>query len=439
MGSFNISCFATRQIINPNHSVKVVPVLQESAYHEAKATFGSDPSVVLIGGSNSCCYSNAFWSPLSPFIDAKYADYGNFEFSFEGHNRKFVAQFLNTIFKAAAVVDQGENEYHEKAFNFQEYVAINAPVLHSTLVNTSWFEELAKGFEEVPDEELIACMEYVAKGIWDSRVFVKNYNGIPREVTFAVVSAITFDTFVSHIETTPKYGRNPVTRKAAALAGLAAANRQVASIKKIREQRNLAMSDVDVYFSFSEGLLSQIFSENSSTGFNKLRAPFEGDALALSEKFLAGTISEDEISIEMAEWLQSAYFVSALNYFNIPIAPSITGGQEYDNRPGLEYASLVSKISEAIVVDNKIQSFGDPVEYLLTLPVLEAQRIHSLSKLLDSWDGYMLFDNMTSDEKNVTFKVKVPWHFSDFTEIMQEQTIIDNFNITMTSFSSDNS
>lgn len=75
MGSYNLTCFASRQTITPGDNCFVIPVAQRATFYPSLLRW-RDQTLEAYGISDSVCFPNAFWTPIGAALEAIYDDYG---------------------------------------------------------------------------------------------------------------------------------------------------------------------------------------------------------------------------------------------------------------------------------------------------------------------------------------------------------------------------
>ena len=86
MGSFNIRCFASNQIIAEGNACRIIPIVQSSSFKRAEVSYG-DKTYLVSGASNSSCSASSLWGQASAMLEGKYTDCGTFELSCTPLNR----------------------------------------------------------------------------------------------------------------------------------------------------------------------------------------------------------------------------------------------------------------------------------------------------------------------------------------------------------------
>jgi hypothetical protein len=192
MGSFNTTCFASGQTIAPKDRCFVLPIVESHTSKPVELAHGGE-SFRRYGTTGSVTSPEAFWESFGSFLKATYDDYGNVKLSGNLENRRALVQLFIALAQRAAVVAQGENQYHDVPFDFPTFLAEKAPLLH----------EIVKAFEEerasavYPEDdglfpELVAAWDYVAEAVNEHRLFVADDNGEVLPVDFAIMHAAAY-------------------------------------------------------------------------------------------------------------------------------------------------------------------------------------------------------------------------------------------------------
>ena len=162
MGSFLMSCSLTHQsLVGDNSEVYLIPcVLQKNSY-----SHGLEHSSKTV---TQPVYVADIFQPIGVMFKATYDDYGLFDLDFEDKSVRIMLYTLLVELQAEAkVLEQGENECHDHAVNF----------------NTLEFSiDLNKGREEVT-ETLKMFWEKLQTIVRQDRLILtsKNYEGVTEE------------------------------------------------------------------------------------------------------------------------------------------------------------------------------------------------------------------------------------------------------------------
>ena len=171
MGSFCISCCASRQTIADDDACMVIPLHQASTFTAAEMTL-AEQHYSLFGVSNNTCHLNSFWEPIGGFITRHYADYGRIAPEDTRANRQNMGEFFNMLLQGAPVVSPGENRSHDVPFDIKSFMAENTPALAERLFNLKWLQHAQ--LDDVPFEELNELWNYVWNVAEENRLFCRN-------------------------------------------------------------------------------------------------------------------------------------------------------------------------------------------------------------------------------------------------------------------------
>lgn len=175
MGSFNINCGVSDLPVVDTEEVFVIPIQRcvsvvSGKVSSKRCTEGNDVYIDNLG-----CYADDWWKPFSSAFKAKYTGYGSFIPNDLEELEKGLYTRLNddSGFNNIAVTEQGENEYHDLAFNWDDLSQI-----------------------ENKEEK----WRKVEKCINENRVFVENYFFKPTltQISFCVMKASVYDFFLKN-------------------------------------------------------------------------------------------------------------------------------------------------------------------------------------------------------------------------------------------------
>lgn len=119
MGSGLKKCFVTKSYIPEGMPVVIFPVINNRTYtpvvfhHEAKPDIKKE----IYGHNDSVCYPNWLYSFYGTYFTAIMDDYGRSEIEDSKENIVSFKLFLEELLQNSYITEEGENEYHEKAFN----------------------------------------------------------------------------------------------------------------------------------------------------------------------------------------------------------------------------------------------------------------------------------------------------------------------------------
>lgn len=170
MGSFNTTCFVSQQTIVPGAKCIILPIIQQSTYDEIELISPDNSfETSVFGHAHTTCYPTCFWGYYGPLITGTYYDYGKFEIDNSSENIQSLKFLFNKLLSDSFKTKQGENEYHDHAFDMSS--------LYSTETEYSF-------------EQLIGIWDEIWMVTGEHRLFVRNYKHQPRSMQFAVMHQI---------------------------------------------------------------------------------------------------------------------------------------------------------------------------------------------------------------------------------------------------------
>lgn len=343
MGSFNISCGTSGQVIAPGEKCWAIPVIQESTFSPVVMEYLNE-EISLYGIANSICNPGCFWRPMTGFVSGTYADYGYIQPEDTPTNRRAMAEFFNTLYRSAPTVFLGENTVHDLAFNIKGFMVEKAPVLAKSLAGLPSYSRIPS--DALVFSELDAVWQYVWDVARESRLFCADRSRHVRPVQFCAMHHVT----VNH------------------LTGLA--NKQSnwdgqayelgAYLRSVLEKMDVNIRLLKAYESLPEAtvMASQKFfileriRESLKLGMtdsvHDLLFPFMTDHLDFLERHLVKGMSFDELVEALRPTLTGIYVLAGMDALNLKFSPIVYAGQDYDNSQGKALAKFISTVSKEI-------------------------------------------------------------------------------------------
>lgn len=119
MGSFNVNCFTTQQVIRPGQKVLLIPIAQEFNYSHLESKSVKYKFRLPV---SKAVYPSSRWSVASTPLEATYDDYGRFVLDFKDKQVLDAFQSLYSFLVSCSIpIKKGENPYHEHAFDFEDF------------------------------------------------------------------------------------------------------------------------------------------------------------------------------------------------------------------------------------------------------------------------------------------------------------------------------
>ena len=198
MGSFNIKCMASGQVIARGDHCRIAVVLQAASYAEATLRFGDVEykrhAIRQYASKPSC-----MWQPMTAFLSGQYADMALVAFDATQENRAILAVFFNEMYRQAAVTLPGDANNRGDAFDFQSAVAEHAPKLQAALsAQKHFFQTLST--EELDMDEAMALWDIVQVAVRENRVHYMGDSQVLRQVQMAAVHETSFRRLVAVAE-----------------------------------------------------------------------------------------------------------------------------------------------------------------------------------------------------------------------------------------------
>lgn len=328
MGSFNTSCMVSQQTIVPGAHAVILPISQQATYNPVELV-KNGKELSQYGFAHTSCYPTAFWGYAGPMIRGEYDDYGRFELFDTPENQNNLVSFFNTLLKDAFTTKQGENQYHDHAFD-----------IHA----------IYDSKKEYSFEELVAIWEKVWDVSQENRLFASDYKGHPRNLQFGVVHQAAADHLINSVEKSKSYSGQSY------------------------EQKTYFADYVQNYFKRTIEILDSMpeMNGNKMTFFaiqlaslsNYRLGEQEGCYLShhydsykeVIEIIKAADITGQELPSETVDALfevfeaqiQHRYLHVGLDSFNIKLSPMVYASQDYDNSMGKSFAKMIKTVSAQV-------------------------------------------------------------------------------------------
>ena len=340
MGSFNTTCFVSKQNITRGDNVIIFPIIKQKTYNKVELDVNTHDGIKKMeryGYCDTICYPTAFWGYSGPMIYAQYDDYGQFELEDSEGNIHNLISFFNHLSTNICDVKEGENRSNESALVFDE-------IYDSKKQYT--FKELKEVWNK----------------IWNifqqSRLFINKRNE-PQSLAFAVMHQVTGEYLIK------SYGKNKDWDDVSLEINSYFHTYINKMFKKMKEPVEEDMASFHQAYMTSntmrlEGFgvgeqegtyLSLHYSTNKETT-NKFKN-FIKDNLHLKsvpKKFTK------ELFKDFEQQIKHRYIASALSVLQLKLSPMISSGQDNKNVTGSEYLKMIEsinkKVNEMVEFDN---------------------------------------------------------------------------------------
>lgn len=341
MGSFNIKCFASGQVIAENEKCRVAVILQAASYAPAQLIF-REKEYLLHGINNSYSGPYSFWTPLTGFMSGTYDDCGMVALDATAENLAMLASFYSELSRCTARTLPGESgSSRDSPFDINALAQAVAPKLFEALQKLKgWYEYLAPG--ELDINEALALWDALQHAVRDNRVFYVNGNQVLRPLKLAVVHDVTFQRLVAAAEGVKTFSGRSYAREAYFTAAFEQLTQELVDVED--ESRRFIGRD-----NFREYLRMHTPSSLMRPVQWAFRRTFDAAVSAVMD-------DGQPVSAFLAackEPLDGLYALKGLDELDIQFSPIAYAGQDNDNVTGKQYADFVAGASQEICAARK--------------------------------------------------------------------------------------
>lgn len=331
MGSFLVSCCATNQSIC-GEDVYVIPIA------ENVEKIKNNQNLVL-QGLGRLTYNTDLYEPLGFLFTGHYDDYGRYDIDWNKTSNKYMLKkYLSFLKENAVYIEQGENKYHDPAFN---------PV------------DL-----EVEGSNYQAIWEYIHDVIWEGRMFLKRhyYQGgwIYTKVEYFIGHKrnmdILLDLYQERDKTNGYYG-NPEEKlfyqKTTEEKALVMFN----YFKQEHEEEQSEDYDkleVLTRRLANEDRMHHFLGESLGSGMNVRWRPVE----RIRKELVVNRLDnyEDYLDIYKA-FVTLKEIVISLSYCNVILRPVYYASQDYGNSFGLRFGHWMEQVHNRNIAENDFEGY----------------------------------------------------------------------------------
>lgn len=341
MGSFNIKCAASGQVIAEKERCRIAVVLQAASYAQAKLLVqGAEQARHAIRQYASS--STSMWEPMTAFMSGKYDDMALVELDRTPENRAVLAVFFNEMYREAAVTLLGDKDNSGMAFDFQAAVAENAPKLHAVLSSQKHFFQTMSA-EELDLDEAMVLWDVVQEAARENRVYVVGGSQVLRQLEMTIVHETSFRRLVAVAEGLRTRDGEPIyARKTYFRIAFEQLNAELADVED--ESKRFFRKDNfrgKLHFSMDSKLTRPVhwaFRHIIENGVDQVVQ--DGQPV---KKFLA----------QCKVVLDCLYAFKGLELLNIQLSPIVYMGQDGENYTGQLYADFVAGAAAEITAARK--------------------------------------------------------------------------------------
>lgn len=334
MGSFNVSCFVSKQTIASDHEAVILPIIQQATYNPISllAPSGKDyKEFSKYGFRHSNCYPTSLWGYAGPIIKGTYDDYGQFNLAETTENTSNLISFFNSLSKNICNVKQGENETHEPAFDFSELYSVKEKYT---------FVQLTEIWEQV----------------WDisqrSRLFLNDHRDDPRCVAFAVMHKCSADYLLETVNNSKNWDNVSMEQHAYFNHYVNERISRMLEIFQDKKEKNdiirfaaIGLIGLEGYrIGEQEGTYLGKYYKDADDAIDKIVSYFEKNPESVT---IPQNIT-DEVFDEFKSQIEHRYIAHALTNLNIKLSPLEYGSQDDNNELGNDYLTMLKEVNERV-------------------------------------------------------------------------------------------
>jgi hypothetical protein len=331
MGSFNTTCFASRQTIAPHDECYVVPVVQARGHSPVKVDYRGGTRE-LYGIAWATVFPCAFWEPCGGFIEAVYDDYGCVIPKDTEINRIRLVQFFRELQENPVKVHQGENTVHDVPFDIIAFIQ-GQPELQPYLAQGARAAGLLAAPEAVFNL-LLQVWDYVWERAQENRLFKADWDEVLRPVQFSILHADAMKGLIDEVPSV-RYLKDSLLQ-------------DEFLTKAVGEALALAEAthSEDMFLHRLQRSLDRVGY------FSGMVYPSEIDELdAYTGEFLAKQLGLDDYCARLKPTMDVRYAIEGLAALNLRFSPLEYAGQDYANELGRRYASFVARVSRSVTAE----------------------------------------------------------------------------------------
>jgi hypothetical protein len=349
MSDIYARCGASNQSIVSGARCRLVMVTQSASYTAIDVT-QNDKQTSLLGIANTSVYPDCFWKPKSPFIRAVYDDYGMTELVLETPiDRAQVISLFVDLYQANVVTQKGENQFHDLAFDFVQFVRDKAPALEALFAPMSFASAPVIPASDVLDAELRECWQHLSDMVRRHRVFTRGYNNHVRPLEMFIVHEQAYQSLCAAISKKSTYDGISYQLVPYLHHAIAAAHEEADKRDLVEEGDDEAQKERLHQVAFSETLRGRIERLDVSHCFanSTARRVFHWACSSLYKK----EMSTDDFVTKIAPWMQDRLAICAMEMYELKFAPMTYVGEDIENSVGKAYATFVADVSQAITAE----------------------------------------------------------------------------------------
>lgn len=334
MGSYNITCGLSGQVIATGDKCRVIPILQQSTFSKVGLTLG-DLELGMYGVANTTCHPGSHWSPITGFISGVYEDYGHILPDDTTANRLVMADFFGRLLRDSPVVSQGENACHDVPFNLPAFMAAKTPLLALRYQEAGRFEPV--NLDGVSFDLLETVWDYIWEVAEEHRLFLRD-SGRVRPLQFAAFHSAATDYLITW--TSDSKGWDGASYELGALL-----KRNLTEMGQRAAELRATDSEKKFYYRMQ---LRDGLNLNLSSGASSVLLPFTHGHMSWIDQLLDEGLPFPDFVERMRPSMEGVYILKGMDDLNLKFSPIVYAGQDYENGQGKAFAKFVGNVAKAV-------------------------------------------------------------------------------------------
>lgn len=368
MGSFNTTCFASKQTIAPGDACMVVPILQASTFSPVPLKYNGEKSDAY-GICDSTCDPTRFWKPVGSFFEAVYADCGRVTLRDTVANRVNLAHFVSEALQSTPEVAEGKNACHDLSYNLRQFMADNAAELLQVVTAERGAKPALAASADLLFEQRVACWEYIFDVAQEQRMFWRARTVALRPMNYAVMHRAAFDSLVALVSRQRDWEGQPLALSSFVKRSVTNARQVLAELTAEFDALDKAGQSVDRYRArlLAEHSAKEAARESLSRVGSFAGCRYLGEASVfntlLQGVLVDGRLDDDAFFEQIKPWVAVRYALAGLERLNLHLEPMVYASQDYDNEIGRAFVGFASEVSRQVTSERFAGSFGAYRDY----------------------------------------------------------------------------
>lgn len=337
MGSFNTYCFTSQQVIAPGDRCRVIALTRQHTFDLVSLSRG-DKQYKLYGTTSSTCYPVAFWKPVTGFMEAEYADYGQVALYNTPQNRVRLLTWANALYDAALVTAEGKNRCHDIPFDFRASLEAHYPELYKKLGSRRTFLPLSSATADEADffEKLLPVWEEAWEVAQEHRLFLMNSQNEPTPMQYGLMHEEAFQYLAA--DTAKLKSR---TKESYALY-------EYFSRSLVEAMQEARAHEGDTAFRVADRTRSKLLELGSYEGLGCISEDLVSPLWDLVSLHLKGALTTQGLFEHVKPLLEERYVLYGMYRFDLKFGPMVYAGQDYLNESGKAYAKFVRTVQKVV-------------------------------------------------------------------------------------------